>query len=196
MFTSRSEYRLLLREDNADMRLTPIARSLGLLLDEDWALYEAKQEAIIQEQARLKEFLIRPGTPLGTALEQWISKPLEREYRVSELLKRPELNYHLLMSLLEIGPGVNDPIVGEQINIAAKYEGYIAMQQKEVDRNERYEHLKIPLDFVYEDASGLSNEVCEKLKNVRPHTLGQAARIPGVTPAAVSLLLVYLKKKS
>lgn len=196
MFTSRSEYRLLLREDNADSRLTPIARSLGLLSDADWALYERKQEAIIQEQARLKAFLVRPGTPLSLELEQWIDKPLEREYRAAELLKRPELNYGLLMSLSEIGPGVDDPVVGEQINIAAKYEGYIAMQQKEIERNERYEHLTIPLNFNYAEVSGLSNEVCEKLKNVRPHTLGQAARIPGVTPAAISLLLVYLKKKS
>lgn len=196
MFTSRSEYRLLLREDNADSRLTLIARSLGLLSDADWALYERKQEAIIQEQTRLKEFLIRPGSTLSIELEKWISKPLEREYRASELLKRPELNYGLLMSLSEIGPGVDDPVVGEQINIAAKYEGYIAMQQKEIERNERYEHLSIPLHFNYDEVSGLSNEVCEKLKNVRPHTLGQAARIPGITPAAVSLLLVYLKKKT
>ncbi len=196
MFTSRSEYRLLLREDNADSRLTPIARHLGLLSDADWALYETKREAIIKEQARLKAFLVRPGTPLSLELEKWTDKPLEREYRASELLKRPELNYDLLMSLSEIGPGVDDPVVGEQINIAAKYEGYIAMQQKEIERNERYEHLNIPLHFDYHEVSGLSNEVCEKLKNVRPHTLGQAARIPGVTPAAISLLLVYLKKKS
>ena len=196
MFTSRSEYRLMLREDNADIRLSPMARTLGLLSDDQWRLFETKQEAIAREQSRLKDLWVRPGTPLGMEIEKYTAKPLEREYRALDLLKRPELNYRLLMGVPGIGLGESDIKVCEQIDVQAKYAGYIAMQEKDVARNERYEYLKIPLAFEFDNISGLSNEVCEKLKNVRPETLGQAGRIPGVTPAAVSLLLVYLKKRT
>ena len=196
MFTSRSEYRLMLREDNADIRLSPMARTLGLLSDDQWRLFETKQEAIAREQSRLKDLWVRPGTPLGMEIEKYTAKPLEREYRALDLLKRPELNYRLLMGVPGIGVGESDIKVCEQIDVQAKYAGYIAMQEKDVARNERYEYLKIPLAFEFDNISGLSNEVCEKLKNVRPETLGQAGRIPGVTPAAVSLLLVYLKKRT
>jgi tRNA uridine 5-carboxymethylaminomethyl modification enzyme len=196
MFTSRSEYRLRLREDNADIRLSPMARTLGLLSDHQWRLFETKQEAILREQSRLLDLWVRPGTPLGLEIDKLIEKPLEREYRASDLLKRPELNYGLLMRVPGMGEGEPDLKVGEQIDIQAKYAGYIAMQDKEVARNEYYEHLMIPLDFDFDSISGLSNEVCEKLKNVHPQTLGQAGRIPGITPAAISLLLVYLKKRT
>lgn len=195
MFTSRSEYRLMLREDNADMRLSPIARTLGLLSENQWRLFEEKQEAIVREQARLSDLWIQPDTALALEINQFIEKPLRREMRALDLLKRPELSYQLLMGLPGMGETVLlAPAVCEQIDIQAKYAGYIAMQEKEVARNERYENLQIPADFKY-NIPGISNEVQEKLESVRPHTLGQAARIPGVTPAAVSLLLVFLKKK-
>lgn len=195
MFTSRSEHRLLLREDNADMRLSPVARTLGLLSDHQWQLFETKQAAILQEQARLRDVWIRPGTELASQVDNLIEKPLKRETRALDLLKRPECSYNRLMSVQGMGEKIADPKVCEQIDIQAKYSGYILMQQKEIERNERYEHLKIPEDFEYQDIPGLSNEIREKLKNVGPYTLGQAARIPGMTPAAVSILLVYLKKK-
>lgn len=195
MFTSRSEYRLILREDNADIRLSPVAKTLGLLTDHQWTLFEKKQEAIIREQQRLKDIWIRPETPMALEINKLIEKPLSKEARALDLLKRPELNYIVLMKIPGMGEAVLDSKVYEQIDIQAKYAGYIDMQQKEVERNARHENLNIPLDFKYEDVSGLSNELCEKLKNVRPYTLGQAARIPGITPAAISLLLVYLKKK-
>lgn len=195
MFTSRSEYRLILREDNADIRLSPVAKTLGLLTDHQWTLFEKKQEAIIREQQRLKDIWVRPETPIALEINKLIEKPLSKEARALDLLKRPELNYIVLMKTLGLGEAVLDSKVYEQIDIQAKYAGYIDMQQKEVERNARHENLNIPLDFKYEDVSGLSNELSEKLKNVRPYTLGQAARIPGITPAAISLLLVYLKKK-
>ena len=183
MFTSRAEYRLSLREDNADLRLTPIARHLGLVSDAQWALFEHKQEAITQESQRLRAL--------------WLPSPVlddPAQHRADELLKRPEIDYQALMHLEGAGPGVSDPCVAEQVEIGFKYAGYIERQQKEIDRSHQNEHLSIPLNFEYAAVMGLSKELCEKLSRIQPHTLGQAMRIQGMTPAAIALLLVYLKK--
>lgn len=195
MFTSRSEYRLLLREDNADQRLTPLGRKLGLVSDERFAAFETKLEAIAQESNRLKDCWIHPNTVKSKALDAFLDKPLEREVRALELLRRPEITYEKLMSLPELGPGIQNEQARDQIEIALKYEGYIARQEKEIARAKRYETLRIPEAVNYESISGLSNEVQEKLSHIKPETLGQASRIPGVTPAAISILLVHLKKR-
>lgn len=208
MFTSRSEYRLTLREDNADQRLTPVGRSLGIVGDIQWRAFEAKQEAIIQETQRLNTLWVRPNTLAADQLEAFIDKPLEREYKAIELLKRPELTHAKLMSIEGLSTDqfasstihfdevkyMNDKIA-EQVEIKVKYEGYIDRQDKEVARTERFESMRLPMDFSYESIPGLSNEVREKLAQHKPETIGQAGRIPGVTPAAVSLLLVYLKRR-
>ncbi len=194
MFTSRAEYRLLLREDNADLRLTPIGRELGLVDDVRWAAFEAKREAIEQEQQRLRDTLARPGKVADA--EQVLGGELSREYRLDELLRRPDVSYEDLFKLLpELAP-VADPAVAEQVEIQAKYAGYIERQRDEIERSQRHESTVLPEDFDYAAVRGLSAEVREKLQRNRPTTLGQASRIPGVTPAAISLLLVYLKKYS
>lgn len=195
MFTSRAEHRLLLREDNADARLTPIARELGLVDDERWRYFEQKREAIAREQTRLSGLFVHPGTPAAEALAKQLENPIQREYSVESLLLRPELNYATLMAIPQLGPGEHDPQVAEQIEIQAKYSGYIKRQQEEIGRSKRYEALMIPHDFDYGTVRGLSNEVREKLASQRPTTVGEAAHIPGVTPAAISLLLVFLKKQ-
>lgn len=194
MFTSRAEYRLSLREDNADTRLTAKARELGLLDDIRWAAFTAKQEAIIQEQQRLRSTWIRPGTPQADALAGVTA--LTREYHAAELLKRPELTYASLSAIAGIGPAVADPQVAEQVEILAKYAGYIDRQQDEIDRQRRQEETRIPENFDFDAVTSLSAEVKQKLTRIRPVTVGQAARIPGITPAAISLLLVHLKKRS
>ncbi len=195
MFTSRAEYRLILREDNADYRLTPIARQYGLVSDSEWQAFEEKMEAIEQESQRLHNLWVRPNTSVATHLETVLDKPLERETRALDLLKRPELHYADLVLAEGKSLGVSDPLVAEQIEVRVKYAGYIDAQGKEVARNERHESLRLPQGINYANVSGLSNEILEKLTCVQPETLGQAARIPGVTPAAISLLLVYLKKR-
>lgn len=195
MFTSRAEYRLLLREDNADLRLTPTAHQFGLIDEARWAAFEKKQNAIEQEHQRLKALWIRPDSDTAKQLEPHLEKKLEREIRVLDLLRRPEIRYQDLLPISELGPFVEDPAVAEQVEIQVKYEGYIARQQKDIERTHRFETLHIPKDFDYSAVSGLSKELQEKLSRVRPETLGQAARIPGMTPAAISLLLVYLKKR-
>jgi tRNA uridine 5-carboxymethylaminomethyl modification enzyme len=195
MFTSRAEYRLLLREDNADSRLTAVARHYGLIQDKQWQAFEIKQEAIEQENQRLKTLWVRPDTLAASQIAPFLDKPLEREYRASDLLLRPEVNYDILMSLEGMGPAVSDKAVAEQVAVQLKYAGYIARQQKEIDRTNRYEHLTIPAHFDYLELPGLSKELQGKLSNVKPQTLGQAGRIPGMTPAAVSLLVINLKKK-
>ena len=194
MFTSRAEYRLLLREDNADLRLTPIGRELGLVDDHRWAAFEAKREAIEQERQRLRDTWIRPG---NTAQEEAVlGSVLTREYRMEELLRRPEVSYDSLYTLVDGLQPASDPRVAEQVSIQLKYAGYIERQSEEIARALRHEETAIPAHLDYTQVRGLSAEVSEKLQRQRPATLGMASRIPGVTPAAISLLLVHLKKHS
>ncbi|RFA30643.1 tRNA uridine-5-carboxymethylaminomethyl(34) synthesis enzyme MnmG [Alkalilimnicola ehrlichii] len=195
MFTSRAEYRLLLREDNADLRLTEKARELDLIDDAHWEAFCRKREAIEHEQARLQATLLRPEQVTEEEAERVLGGPLKREQRLSELLRRPEVNYADLMSLTAAGEPVSDPKVAEQVEIQAKYTGYLERQVEEIERARRYEEVRVPADIDYDQVQGLSSEVREKFKQRRPETLGLASRIPGVTPAAVSLLLVHLKNK-
>ena len=195
MFTSRAEYRLLLREDNADLRLTEKGRELGLVDDARWQAFETKQSAITQLQGDLKKKWVRTKTEEAGQVEQYWGKPLMREANLMDLLRRPEVDVQHLLLFLE-DAGDIDPQVAEQVEIQAKYAGYIDRQQTEIDKALRYDHLRLPEVIDYNGVPGLSNEVSEKLKKQRPETLGQASRIPGITPAAISLLLVYLKKKS
>jgi len=195
MFTSRAEYRLQLREDNADLRLTPVARDYGLLDDERWRYFEAKRESIVREQQRLAETLIRPEALPEEDARRVLGGPLRKEQRLLELLRRPEVDYAGLMSLPGAGDAVADPAVAQQVDIQAKYAGYLERQREEVARASRYESVALPGDLDYSAIKGLSSEVREKLSRQRPATVGQASRIPGVTPAAISLLLVHLKKE-
>ena len=195
MFTSRAEYRLLLREDNADLRLTEKGRELGLVDDERWRAFETKRAAISSLQDDLKKKWIRAESTQARQVEDYWGKPLLKEANLMELLRRPEVDVQRLLSFLEGGEDVSEQ-VGEQVEIQAKYAGYIVRQQTDIDKALRYDHLRLPDALDYNGVSGLSNEVSQKLKAQRPETLGQASRIPGVTPAAISLLLVYLKKKS
>jgi tRNA uridine 5-carboxymethylaminomethyl modification enzyme len=194
MFTSRAEYRLLLREDNADLRLSESAYRLGLINEARWQSVNVKRYTLEQEQQRLKQLSIKPNTSLSTAIEAHLGQALTRDYRVSELLTRPELNYKSLMKIEGLGPGVDDLAIAEQIEIQAKYQGYIDRQIVEIQRQARYENITLPLSLDYNVVKGLSNEVKEKLIQHKPLTLGQASRIPGITPAAISLLLVSIKK--
>jgi tRNA uridine 5-carboxymethylaminomethyl modification enzyme len=195
MFTSRAEYRLLLREDNADLRLTEKGRELGLVDDERWQAFETKRNSISQLQDDLKKKWVRTETEEAVQVEQYWGKPLMREANLMDLLRRPEVDVKQLLSFLDGAENMN-PQVAEQVEIQAKYAGYIDRQQTEIDKALRYDHLRLPELIDYNGVPGLSNEVSEKLKKQRPETLGQASRIPGITPAAISLLLVYLKKKS
>ncbi|MCX7084794.1 MAG: tRNA uridine-5-carboxymethylaminomethyl(34) synthesis enzyme MnmG [Methylococcales bacterium] len=195
MFTSRAEYRLLLREDNADLRLTEKGRELGLVDDERWQAFEIKRESISTLQEDLKKKWIRAETPEAAEVADIWGKPLLKEANLMELLRRPEVDVQRLLGFLEGGDAINEQ-VGEQVEIQAKYAGYIVRQQTEIDKTLRYDHLKLPDSLDYTSVPGLSNEVSQKLKAQRPETLGQASRIPGMTPAAISLLLVYLKKKT
>jgi len=195
MFTSRAEYRLLLREDNADLRLTAKGRELGLVDDERWQAFEIKRAAITELQDTLKKKWIRAGTHEAEQVEHYWGKPLLKEASLTELLRRPEVDIQHLLSFLEDSDTV-DEAVAEQVEIQSKYAGYLTRQQTEIDKALKYDHLKLPDEFVYAEVSGLSNELVEKLNRQRPETLGQASRMQGMTPAAISLLLVYLKKKS
>jgi len=195
MFTSRAEYRLLLREDNADLRLTEKGRELGLVDDERWLAFENKRAAITDLQETLKKKWVRADSDQANQVEEHWGKPLLKEASLMELLRRPEVDVQRLLSFLEEDAGINEQ-VAEQVEIQAKYAGYIVRQQTEIDKTLRYDHLRLPEAIDYKGVPGLSNEVSEKLKNQRPETLGQASRIPGITPAAISLLLVYLKKKT
>jgi len=194
MFTSRAEYRLILREDNADLRLSPKAQELGLLSNKQWGFFQNKCESIAKESARLEVTWIHPGSEAANAIASLINQPLEREYKMSELLKRPELTYKELAAIPSLGPSVGDEAVAGQVEVQIKYAGYIERQTKEIERTLRYENLKLMAELDFTVIPGLSRELQEKLKNVRPDTLGQATRIPGMTPAAISLLLVHLKK--
>lgn len=193
MFTSRAEYRLLLREDNADLRLTEQGKKLGLLSDLQWQIFCEKREAIEKEKERLKNTWVQAGSDEASRLNEKITSPLTREYNLHDLLKRPELNYNDVASLK--GEPLQNKSAIEQIEIDAKYSGYIDRQQEEIDRLRQHENTPIPDNFDFEKVEGLSNEVKQKLMQVRPDTLARASRISGVTPAAISLLLVYLKKK-
>ncbi len=194
MFTSRAEYRLSLREDNADLRLTEIGRKLGVVDDVRWAHFEQKRETIAREQERLKATWVNPSLLSGFDTVAMLGQVIEREYSLSDLLRRPQVSYGSLMTLPGVGPGVSDPQVVEQIEIQAKYAGYILRQQDEVERSRGQEGLKLPLNMDYREVHGLSIEVSQKLNQNKPETLGQAGRISGVTPAAISLLLVHLKR--
>ncbi|MBV9576429.1 MAG: tRNA uridine-5-carboxymethylaminomethyl(34) synthesis enzyme MnmG [Gammaproteobacteria bacterium] len=194
MFTSRAEYRLLLREDNADIRLTPIAHQLGLISDERQHRLEAKQKIIAEESERLHHFIVRPETSAANHIAPYLEQPLTREYRLMDLLRRPNIRYAHLASIEEYGQGTNDSEAAEQIEIQAKYAGYIDRQNEEIAKLTRQENIKLAADLNYADIIGLSNEVRQKLSQTRPATIGMASRIPGMTPAAISLLLVHLKK--
>jgi len=195
MFTSRAEYRLMLREDNADLRLTEIGRKLGLVADARWETFARKRDAIAAEQERLKSTWINPLLISAEESRRVIGQEIEREYTLHDLLKRPGVTYGALMTLSHAGPGVAMPEVAEQVEIQAKYAGYITRQRDEVARQAVYESLELPPDFDYTLVRGLSIEARQKLAQHRPQTVGQASRISGVTPAAISLLLVHLKRR-
>ena len=195
MFTSRAEHRLLLREDNADLRLTPVGRGLGLVGDARWARFERRRTAITGECERLRRIVIRPEALTDEETLRVFGQPLAREQQAFEALRRPEVSYARLTSLADVGTPVDDVSVAEQVEIQAKYAGYIERQHEEIERARRHEELRIPADLDYAQVRGLSNEVRQKLTAVRPHTLGQAGRVAGVTPAAVSLLLVHLTRR-
>jgi len=196
MFTSRAEYRLLLREDNADLRLTEIGYGMGLVEEQQWRAFSAKKEALEKEQARLKSSWIRPGSLPASEASAFLKAPLQREANLLDLLRRPEVTYDNIANLSGFESSVDDASVTEQVQIQAKYAGYIERQQTEIARSLRYEDMALSSQMNYQHVQGLSSEVVEKLDKHRPETLGQAGRIQGVTPAAVSLLLVHLKKKS
>lgn len=194
MFTSRAEYRLVLREDNADLRLTEKGRELGLVDDERWAVFNAKREAIEQETQRLRSTWMQPNSEQGKAYSAQYGTPLTHEYSLLDLLRRPEVDYTALVELTGASDIPAD--AAEQVEIQAKYAGYIERQQEEIERLRQHEQTRLPEDLDYASLNGLSNEIRAKLADVRPQTLGQASRIPGVTPAAVSLLLIHLKKRN
>jgi len=194
MFTSRAEYRLQLREDNADLRLTEQGRQLGLVDDARWAAFARKREAIEAETARLRAMVAAPNNALGAALMRELELPLTRDTAALDLLRRPEIGYADLMNVEGFGPGVSDSQVAEQVEVQVRYAGYVDRQREEIERQRRHEATPIPTDFNYDDVTGLSAEVRQKLLKSRPETIGQAARIAGVTPAAISLLLVFLKR--
>ncbi len=196
MFTSRAEYRLSLREDNADLRLTEIGRRLGVVDDRRWETFERKREAIAREQERLKSTWVNPRQLTEQQAIDFIGKNIEREYSLSDLLRRPEVSYASLMALPGADPGVDDPQVAEQVEIQAKYQGYIERQRAEIEHRAQQDELRLPADLDYSQVRGLSIEVQQKLNRARPETVGQASRISGVTPAAISVLLVHLKRIS
>lgn len=203
MFTSRAEHRLLLREDNADLRLTPKGRELGLVDDARWRVFCERREAIESELARLGGILVRPGDVCGSEGEEILGGPLTKETPALELLRRPELDYSALTSLSAVGgrellPDAAEESreqVGLQVEVQAKYRGYIERQQREIERRAGQEALRLPADLDYSAVHGLSNEARQKLDAARPETVGQASRLEGVTPAAVSLLLIHMKKR-
>ncbi|GMM67551.1 tRNA uridine-5-carboxymethylaminomethyl(34) synthesis enzyme MnmG [Alteromonas sp. MTD1] len=194
MFTSRAEYRLLLREDNADSRLTAMGREIGLVDDARWAKFNDKMEAVESELQRLRGQWIHPDHAATPELNTMLKNPVSREHSLEELIRRPEMTYSQLMEIESVGPGLEDPIAAEQVEIQIKYAGYIARQMDEIAKTQRHENTLLPVDMDFSKISGLSNEVIAKLTEARPETIGKASRISGITPAAISLLLVYLKK--
>ena len=199
MFTSRAEYRLLLREDNADLRLTAIGRDLGLVNDYRWQQFQNKSESIDNELARLKKVWIHPNTPAALNINALLEKPMSREYSLADLLARPELNYDALQNAVAESTDftVAAPLtkqMQDQVEIQIKYKGYIDRQEEDIQKLRRQEDTPLPADFDYQQMQGLSNELKQKLQSVRPENIARASRIPGMTPAAISLLLIYLKK--
>jgi len=193
MFTSRAEYRLILREDNADLRLTETGRKLGAVDEYRWQAFNTKREAIAAERNRLETTRIHPGTPGGEAANSFLRQPMNRDQTLAELLRRPEINYS---HIAQMADGVaDDPVVADQVEIEIKYEGYISRQTDEIERLRRNENTRLPDDIDFDAIGGLSNEIRQKLKEVRPETVAQASRIQGVTPAAISQVLVHLKKR-
>lgn len=205
MFTSRAEYRLLLREDNADLRLTPKGRELGLVNDDRWAFFETKREAIAAEVIRLDRAIVRPQHLTEARSLELLGTTLSREAHAFDLLRRPEVSYATLASIEQVGQAewMNAPDADErlaeqvqlQVEVQAKYTGYIDRQQDEIERQRRHEETRLPENIDYAQVRGLSMEVRQRLQEARPDTVGRAARIPGVTPAAISLLLVHLKRR-
>jgi tRNA uridine 5-carboxymethylaminomethyl modification enzyme len=193
MFTSRAEYRLILREDNADLRLTEQAHEMGLLTDEHWRAYCEKRDSVINEQARLASLNIQPDSDFGKRFSARLGKTLARNYKACDLLRRPEIDYSALIEIIGQGDKVTES-VAEQVEIQAKYSGYLDRQQDEIDKAKRHEQTAIPNIIDYARVRGLSAEAQQKLSDHRPQTIGQAGRIPGITPAAISLLMVHLKK--
>jgi tRNA uridine 5-carboxymethylaminomethyl modification enzyme len=193
MFTSRAEYRLMLREDNADVRLTEKARELGLVSDKQWQLFCDKQEKTAREIERMRTTFIHPNTVAGDKAADILGSPLGREYNLLDLLKRPQMTMRDVLDVSSPDEPLPDSVI-EQVEVTVKYEGYISRQQKEIDKMLRHENTPLPRDMDYSGIGGLSNEVKQKLQQAQPETLAQASRIPGVTPAAVSILLIHLKK--
>ena len=194
MFTSRAEYRLLLREDNADLRLTALGREFGLVADDQWHLFERKRDAVGMELNRLASTYVQPSSLQAELLNVRLNRSLSREYSLADLLRRPELHYDDVADLVSESP-ITDNATREQVEIQIKYAGYIARQQDEIDRLHQQEATPIPVDLDYGSVAGLSNEICQKLAHAKPTSIARASRISGVTPAALSLLLVHLKKR-
>lgn len=195
MFTSRAEYRLMLREDNADARLTETGRKLGLVDDARWAHFSEKMELIEKERQRLRDIRVHPQSESVKEINAILNTPLSKEATGEDLLRRPEMDYNRLMTLSDFAPGVDSPAAAQQVEIQVKYEGYISRQQDEIQRQLRNENATLPVDLDYRQVSGLSNEVVAKLNDHKPTSIGQASRISGITPAAISILLVWLKKQ-
>jgi tRNA uridine 5-carboxymethylaminomethyl modification enzyme len=196
MFTSRAEYRLMLREDNADLRLTEQGRELGLIDDQRWTKFIQKQEAIQQEQQRLEKIWVSPANAEMVEILSNMGEPLKKDTNFLQLLKRPEVSYEKLMELPWVENLDLPTAVTEQVEIQVKYQGYIVRQQEDIDRNLRDENTRLPEELDYETVRGLSTEITQKLNAQRPYSLGQATRIPGMTPAAISVLRIHLKKNS
>lgn len=194
MFTSRAEYRLILREDNADLRLTPIARDLGIISDERYKIFEEKQNQIEKEKARLRETSIKPSSKVGKQISSILNNPMSKEQNLEELLRRPEASLYPLLKAAELEPIAKDPQAVEQVEIQVRYQGYLEHELDEIKKRELNEKTLLPLNFDYKSISALSNEVAQKLNEFKPETLGMASRISGVTPAAISILLVHLRK--
>ena len=196
MFTSRAEYRLILREDNADLRLTPTARDLGIIDDERYRIFEEKQTQIEQEKARLRETLVKPSSPMGKGVSAILNTPLSKEQTLEEILRRPESRLKPLLQAANLDLIASLPQAEEQVEIQVRYQGYLEHELDEIKKRELNEKTLLPTNFDYRTISALSNEVAQKLNEFQPETLGMASRISGVTPAAISILLVHLKKLS
>ena len=194
MFTSRAEYRLMLREDNADLRLTEKGRELSLVDDARWNRFCTTRDGIEAERQRLAAIWISPANELGKKIQSSHGIPISKEVPALELMKRPEVGYRQLTAIDGIGPGVDDERIAQQLENQLRYDGYLGRQRDDIARRRNHENQVISQDFSYERVTGLSSEVKEKLQKSRPDTIGQASRIPGITPAAISLLLVHLKK--
>ena len=194
MFTSRAEYRLILREDNADLRLTPKARELGIISDERWRIFEDKQNQIEKEKARLREISVKPSSQMGKDINKILNAPLSQEQTLEEILRRPEVKLNSLIETTNLDRIANTDQAREQVEIQVKYQGYLQRELEDIKKNKVNEHTLLPLDFDYKTIRALSNEVAQKLNEHKPETIGMASRISGVTPAAISILLVHLKK--